>query len=300
METEPFVSIITLNYNQALITREFLESTRQLTYPNYEILICDMASDIDPATVIRTADYHNTRLLLCSENLGFAGGNNWGMRQAKGDYIFIVNNDTEVTPDIIQRLLVPFSKYSGIGVTCPKIKYFSDPNIIQYAGFKPMNSFTGRTSTIGDGEEDKGQYNTSGPTSGAHGCAMMVKRNVIEKVGMFPEKFFLYYEEWDWSARIQKAGFTIWYTAEATIYHKESMSVGKQNPMKTYYHTRNRILFMRRNNNFFQLFIFTLFFTFFSIPKSIYTYLVNGQFEHLKLFLKGVCWNLYSSSASPV
>ena len=167
MENEPFVSIITLNYNQALVTREFLESTRKLNYSNYEILVCDMASDINPATIIKAGDYHNTRLLLSTKNLGFAGGNNWGMRQAKGDYIFIVNNDTEVTPDLIHLLLVPFSTNSSIGVTCPKIKYFSNPDIIQYAGFNPINPFTGRTSTIGDKEEDKGQYNISGPTSSA-------------------------------------------------------------------------------------------------------------------------------------
>jgi len=300
MENEPFVSIITLNYNQALVTREFLESTRKLNYNNYEILVCDMASDIDPATVIKASDYRNTRLLMSKKNLGFAGGNNWGMRQAKGDYMFIVNNDTEVTPDLVNLLLAPFFTNPSIGVTCPKIKYFSNPDIIQYAGFNPINPYTGRTSTIGDMETDKGQYNISGPTSGAHGCAMMVKKEVIEKTGMFPEKFFLYYEEWDWSVRIKKAKYIIWYTAEATIYHKESMSVGKQNPMKVYYHTRNRILFMRRNNNFFHLSIFALFFTFFTMPKSIYKYVVNRQFEHLKLFLKGVVWNLHSSSASPV
>src|SRR5882672_471454 len=120
MENEPFVSIITLNYNQAQVTREFLESTRKLNYNNYEILVCDMASDINPATIIQANDYHNTRLLLSTKNLGFAGGNNWGMHQAKGDFIFIVNNDTEVTPDLISLLLAPFFTNPSIGVTCPK------------------------------------------------------------------------------------------------------------------------------------------------------------------------------------
>ncbi|PWT75991.1 MAG: dTDP-Rha--alpha-D-GlcNAc-pyrophosphate polyprenol alpha-3-L-rhamnosyltransferase [Bacteroidetes bacterium] len=300
METEPFVSIITLNYNQPQVTKEFLESTKKLEYGNYEILVCDMASMTDPATVFQAADYHNTRILHSKTNLGFAGGNNWGMRQAKGDYIFIVNNDTEVTPDLITRLLAPFTKDPYIGVTCPKIKYYSNPHIIQYAGFTPMNVYTGRTSTIGDHQEDLGQYDKSKPTFGAHGCAMMVKKEVIEKVGMFPETFFLYYEEWDWSMRIRKAGYTIWYTADATIYHKESMSVGKQNPMKVYYHTRNRILFMRRNGNLFQRLVFYLFFIFFTVPKAIFKYLLKGQFEHLQLFLKAVWWNLRSPSTSPI
>ncbi|MFT3825517.1 MAG: glycosyltransferase family 2 protein [Chitinophagaceae bacterium] len=297
---QPFISIITLNYNQADVTCAFLASTEKLNYTNYEILVCDMASAEDPSAKILSGNYRNTRLLLSKDNLGFAGGNNWGMDQAKGDFIFVVNNDTEVTPDLLNELLKPFDEDPSIGVTCPKIMYFDQPNIIQYAGFEPMSNFTGRTFIVGIGEEDKGQHNTPGATNGAHGCAMMIKKEVIEKTGRFPKKFFLYYEEWDWSARILKAGYKIWYTPSAVIYHKESMSVGKANPMKVYYHTRNRILYIRRNANFLQKGVFTAFFVFFTAPKSIVGYLVNKQFTHLKYFLKGAAWNLYSSSASAV
>ena len=295
---EPFVSIITLNYNQTAVTCDFLESARKLRYTNYEILVCDMDSTIDPTEQILAGNYPNTRLLLRKENLGFAGGNNWGMRQAGGDYFFIVNNDTEMTPDLIQQLLQPFMEDERIGVTCPRIMFYDQPTIIQYAGFNPMSAVTGRTSTIGIHEEDKGQYNQSRSTFGAHGCAMMVKREVAERVGMFPEKFFLYYEEWDWSARILKAGYKIWYTAGALIYHKESLSVGKSNPKKVYYHTRNRILYMRRNAAPMQLLAFSAFFTLFTIPKSVIGFAVRRQFTHLKRFLKGAFWNLYSSSYS--
>ncbi|WP_315820616.1 glycosyltransferase family 2 protein [Paraflavitalea speifideaquila] len=248
---QPFISIITLNYNQTDVTCDFLASTRNLKYRNFEILVCDMASAIDPSEKILGGNYPNTRLLLSKENLGFAGGNNWGMRQATGDFMFIVNNDTEVTDNLLDELLKPFYEDDSIGVTCPKIKYFDMPDTIQYAGFNPMNNFTGRTTGIGTLEQDRGQHDIPGITFGAHGCAMLVKKRVIDKVGMFPEKFFLYYEEWDWSARILKAGFKIWYTPAAVIYHKESLSVGKANPMKVYYHTRNRILYMRRNAGFF-------------------------------------------------
>src|SRR5678816_3949303 len=137
----PLISIITLNYNQADITCAFLESTRKLLYPNYEILVCDMASDTDPTEQINKGKYPHIRVLRSKKNLGFAGGNNWGMRQANGEYLFIVNNDTEVTPDLLDKLLNPFRKMADIGVTCPKIKYYSNPNIIQYAGFNPMNVY---------------------------------------------------------------------------------------------------------------------------------------------------------------
>jgi GT2 family glycosyltransferase len=297
-DQHPLVSIITLNYNQALVTKAFLESSKNLLYKNYELLVCDMASTLNPAAIFNPADYSSTRLLISDKNLGFAGGNNWGMRQAKGEFIFIVNNDTELTPDIIELLLSPFHQNPAIGVVCPKIKYFDDRRIIQYAGFRPMNPFTGRTTSIGDMEPDRGQYDIPGETYGAHGCAMMVKKEVIEKTGMFPEKFFLYYEEWDWSARIQKAGYLIWYQPEATIYHKESMTVGRENPVKAYYHSRNRILYMRRNSNTFRLFVFFLFFTFFSLPKAVFTFLIHGQMIQLKWFLKGVGYNLKHNSKS--
>ena len=296
----PLISVVTLNYNQARVTKEFLDSFNAVTYPNYEILVCDMGSKEDIRAVINVSEYSKARLLCNPQNLGFAGGNNWGISHAKGEYIFIVNNDTEVTPDLLDKLLEPFFQDPTIGVTCPKIKYWDQPNIIQYAGFNPMNHLTGRTSTVGEKQLDVGQFNVSGPTHGAHGCAMLVKRAVIEKVGMFPQKFFLYYEEWDWSARILRAGFRIWYTANAVIYHKESMSVGKGNPIKIYYHTRNRILYMRRNTNFFQLAAFSLFFVLFTVPKSILQFAFKKQFVQLRYFMKGAIWNLYSSSYSPV
>lgn len=296
----PLISIITLNYNQTDTTCAFLESTRRLTYPFYEILVCDMASDIDPTPQISAGNYPNTRVLRSRKNLGFAGGNNWGMRQAKGDYFFIVNNDTEVTPDLLEKLIRPFRERRDVGVTCPKIKYYSNPRIIQYAGFNPMNLYTGRTTSIGEMEEDRGQHDVSRATSAAHGCAMMVKREIMERVGLFAEKFFLYYEEWDWSARIKRANYKIWYTADAEIYHKESMTVGKSNPIKVYYHTRNRILYMRRNTNVFQFTVFTLVFTFFVVPKTTVTFFRRKEFTHLRYFIKGILWNLRSTSQSAI
>ncbi len=294
----PLISIITLNWNQTNVTCEFLESTRKLNYKNYEILVCDMASDVDPTESINAHNYPNTKVLRSEKNLGFSGGNNWGIQQAKGDFVFIVNNDTEVTPDLLDVLIAPFYKDASIGVTCPKIKYYYKPNIIQYAGFNPINVYTGRTTAIGSMEVDNGQYNSSRVTYGAHGCAMIVKREVIDKVGVFPENFFLYYEEWDWSTRILKAGYKIYYEAKGLIYHKESVTVGKQSALKVYYHTRNRILYMRRNTKTFQFLIFITFFILFTAPKAIIKFTISRQFQHLKSFIKGGLWNLTASKYS--
>jgi len=296
----PLISIITLNWNQTAITCAFLESTRDFHYKNYEILVCDMGSTIDPTEQINAGNYPNTKVLRSDVNLGFTGGNNWGMRQAKGDYIFIVNNDTEVTPNLLDVLLEPFYNDSSIGVTCPKIRFYDQKDMIQYAGFNPIDPFTGRTTAVGSLEVDKGQHDISGYTSGAHGCAMMVKKEVIDKVGMFPEKFFIYYEEWDWSSRILKAGYTIFYQAKGLIYHKESITMGKQSAIKVYYHTRNRILYMRRNTSTGKFVVFSLFFLFVSTPKAIIKYAFSKQFKHLKSYIKGITWNLTQSKYSAV
>lgn len=300
LKENPLVSIVTLNWNQTDITCQFLESTRHFTYENYEILVCDMGSTVDPTEQINKGNYPKTRVLRSDVNLGFTGGNNWGMRQAKGDFIFIVNNDTEVTPELLDVLLEPFYNDPTIGVTCPKIRFFSHPNVIQYAGFNPIDIYTGRTTAVGNQEVDNGQHDVPGFTAGAHGCAMMVKKTVIDKVGMFPEKFFIYYEEWDWSARILKAGYKIFYQPKGLIYHKESITMGKQSAIKVYYHTRNRILYMRRNTSFPQLAAFTAFFLVFTVPKSVVKYTVARQFQHLKSFVKGATWNLTTSKYSKV
>ena len=296
----PLISIITLNLNQTNITCQFLESTRKLNYKNFEILVCDMGSTIDPTHQINAGNYPNTTVFRSEVNLGFTGGNNWGMRHAKGDYVFIVNNDTEVTPELLERLLEPFTRHEEIGVVCPKIMYYHRPNVIQYAGFTPINVLTGRNKSIGWGQEDMGQHDVPAFTSFAHGAAMMVSRKVIDKVGMFPEKFFLYYEEMDWSRRITNAGYKIYYQPLGKIYHKESLTVGRQSPIKVYYQTRNRILYMRRNTNFMQFSVFIVFFTLVSTPKAISKYLISRQHEHLMSFMKGVAWNFTTSKYSPV
>jgi GT2 family glycosyltransferase len=300
LKQEPLISIVTLTWNQTEVTCEFLESTRRLNYQNYEILVCDMGSTIDPTERVNSGNYPNTRVLRSEKNLGFTGGNNWGMRQAKGDYIFIVNNDTEVTPDLLDKLVAPFAEDPTIGVTCPKIRFFSNPDVIQYAGFNPIDMYTGRVTAVGSKEKDEGQYDVSAYTHGAHGCAMLVSREVIEKVGMFPETFFIYYEEWDWSSRILKAGYKIYYQAEGLIFHKESITMGKQSAIKVYYHTRNRILYMRRNTSAGEFAVFISFFILLAAPKAVFTFLFKRQFKHLGSFVKGVTWNLKTSKYSPV
>lgn len=301
-EANPFVSIVTLNWNGTAVTCEFLESTRNFTYKNYEIIVVDNGSVEDPTEKILAGNYPNTKIVKSPVNLGSAGGNNFGMRHSSPhyDFIFQVNNDAEVTPDLIEKCLEPFYNDPLIGVVCPKIRFHHNPSIIQYAGFNKMSMLTGKTTAVGSLEVDHGQHDIPGYTHSAHGCAMMVKKEVIDKVGMMAEKYFVYYDESDWSARIIKAGYKIYYQAKGLCFHKESISMGKQSPIKVHYMTRNRILYMRRNATLPQFLVFIGFFSFLTVPKTIIKFVMHKQFTHLKAFINGISWNLTQSKYSPV
>ena len=300
MKTEPLVSLIILNYNGTQLTCALLKSVQHLYYANIEVIVVDNHSARNPAPVIREQAFANTQVILNNENLGFAGGNNVGIRQARGDFFLFLNNDTEVTPDLIERLIEPFSADITIGVTCPKIRYHQQPALIQYAGYTPLNSFTGQAWAIGNQQVDRGQFDQAGVTPFAHGAAMMVKREVVEQAGLMPESYFLYYEELDWCCRIRRAGYQIYYQASALIYHKESMTVGKSNPLKVYYQTRNRILFMRRNAATLPLFIFLIYYAGLAFPKALLMYSLRGQIPFVKAVLQGVAWNLNHTVVRPV
>lgn len=253
MEVEKVLSIITINYNGLKDTCELIESL-PANDKSLEMIVVDNASTQDEASEIERRFPHVT-VIRSDRNLGFAGGNNLGIQAAHGKYLFFLNNDTllEVkgkrleVRDLILPLINRLENDDKIGMVCPKIRFTWGHQPIQFAGYTRLTSITLRNKTIGYGEEDKGQYETPHPTPYAHGAAMLVKREVIEKVGMMPECYFLYYEELDWSVMIRKAGYDIWYDPAFTVFHKESQTTGKASPLKTFYTSRNRLLFAQRN-----------------------------------------------------
>lgn len=290
LKDTPLISIIAINWNTTAITCDFLHSIRERnTYGNIEVIIVDNASREDPTAAL-LAVYPQVRVFRNSENLGFSGGNNTGIRAAKGEYLFIVNNDTEFTPGLLEGLLEIFALYPDAGMASPKFHYFYKKGTIEYAGYRQVNVFTGRNGMVGCQEEDLGQYDKVGVTNYVHGGGMMIPRRIIEEVGPMPEQFFLYYEEFDWSEQIKRKGYKIYYQPKSLIYHKESMTTGKSSPLKTFYLTRNRILFMRRNAPWPAFLVFASYFVCFTIPKNTFGFLLRGQRDHLRSFWKGILW----------
>jgi GT2 family glycosyltransferase len=185
------VSIVTVNFNQSVITEELLNSIAITnTYQNIEIIVVDNGCTVNSVPEW-SVKYPDIRFIRSDKNLGFAGGNNIGIEIATGDYLFLVNNDTEFTPGLIQTLVNVLDEHPEVGIVSPKIRYFDKPDTLQYMGFTAMDYKTARNSSIGQFEVDKGQYdNLTGPTGYAHGAAMMVKRECIEKAGLNGRTFF--------------------------------------------------------------------------------------------------------------
>ena len=284
------VSIITVNFNQPKVTEELLESIPG-TYANLEIIVVDNGSKADLPTDWQLK-YPDVKFIRSEQNLGFAGGNNLGIKQATGDYLFLVNNDTEFTPGLVEKLVKVMDDNPVAGIISPKIKYFSDKSLIQYAGYTPMNYYTCRNSCIGLREKDNGQYdNITRSTAYCHGAAMMIRRAAIDKVGLMSENYFLYYEEVDFCEHIKRTGYQTWICTEAVIYHKESVSVGKKSKLKEYFMNRNRILFIRRNAPFFKRIVFYPYFILLVVPRNVITYLKDKNYNFIPMLFKAVWWN---------
>ena len=291
----PLVSIITVNYNQAKVTTELLDSVRVNSYPSVEIIVVDNASDQDPGPFLKEK-YPEIKYIRSDENLGFSGGNNLGIQASTGDYLFFINNDAELTKGAIETLLNLFGAIPNLGIVSPLLCYYNQApdthsDIIQYAGTTPVHPLTARNKTIGELQPDNGQFDRAVPTAYAHGAAMMVPRKVIEHVGLMPELFFLYYEELDWSEQIRREGYAVYLEPRAKIYHKESVSVGKMSTLKTHYLNRNRILFIRRNRSGWQLAGFILFLLFCTIPKNALLHILKGELDHRMTFVRDIKWH---------
>ena len=282
------LSIITINYNGLADTCALIDSI-PLNDDSLEVIVIDNASKADEATTIQQR-YPQVRVIKSDKNLGFAGGNNLGIKAAHGKYLFFLNNDTLLRPQTsdFRHLISRLGADEKIGAVCPKIRFAWGSNPIQFAGYTPLSPITMRNRAIGYGEEDNGQYDTAHPTPYAHGAAMMVKREVIERAGLMPECYFLYYEELDWSMMIRRADYEIWYEPACTVYHKESQSTGQNSPLRTYYITRNRLLFVKRNIQGLDKYLSYLYLTTFVATKDILKYIAQRRSDLAHAVVRGV------------
>ena len=282
------LSIITINYNGLKDTCELID-TLPLEDKSIEVIVIDNASAQDEATIIEER-YPQVKIIRSKKNLGFAGGNNLGIKASKGKYLFFLNNDTLLKPQTsdIRSLISRLETSPKIGMVCPKIRFTWGNQLIQFAGYTPLTPITMRNKAIGCGEVDHGQFDTPHLTPYAHGAAMMIKREVIEKAGLLPECYFLYYEELDWSMMIRRVGYDIWYEPACTVFHKESQTTGQNSPLRTYYITRNRLLFAQRNQQAMAKYITYLYLISIVAIRDILKYAFQQRWDLVRATIRGV------------
>ena len=252
-----------------------------------EVIVIDNASLNQEAETI-SKKFPQVKVIKSDKNLGFAGGNNLGIKAAQGKYIFLINNDTYFKDFKIQPLIDRLESSDDIAIVCPKIRFAWGANPIQFTGYTPLSKITVRNQAIGYGEEDQGQYDTPHPTPYAHGAAILIKREAIDKVGLMPECFFLYYEELDWSMMFTRAGFEIWYDPACTVYHKESQATGQNSPLRTYYIVRNRLLLVKRNWSGVTKYLSYAYLLGVVSLRDILKYVLTGKWELLKATTNGL------------
>ena len=285
MQNKYRLSIITINYNGLKDTCGLIDSIPFNS--NMEVIVVDNASKQDEASTI-SEKYPHVKVIRSNQNLGFAGGNNLGIKEAQGKYILLINNDTYLKEFRIDPLIERLESSNKIAIVCPKLRFAWGSNPIQFAGYTPLSRITVRNQAIGFGKEDKGQYDCAHPTPYAHGAAMLMKRAAIEKVGLMPECFFLYYEELDWSMMFTRAGYEIWYDPACTVYHKESQTTGQNSPLRTYYITRNRLLLVKRNYKGINKYLSYMYLIGIVALRDIIKYTILGRLDLVKSVCRGI------------
>lgn len=283
----PKVSIILVNWMQAALTASCLKSLNQISYPNTEIIVVDNGS-CDGSVERLRAEFPEIRIIENGRNLGYTGGNNAGMLAATGNYFLLLNNDTEVAPDFIDPMIHLAESDTEIGAVSPKIVYYDHPDTIQYAGGGKIDLTRGRISWRGWMQKDDGRFGEAVETTLLHGAALLVKRCVVEKVGLLNEHFFAYYEEIDWSLSIRKVGYSIYFMPKSLVLHKESMTVKKDNPLRVFLMNRNRIYLSRIHTGFWQHLFFIHYLLGVSLSINLIRFLSKKRIDLVMAYCKGI------------
>jgi GT2 family glycosyltransferase len=234
-----------------------VQSLKAIDYPDYELIIIDNGSTDDSVTVL-SRECPSARLFVNDRNLGFAGGNNVGIRYAldnEADCILLLNNDTEVDPRFLSGLVEASEADPEVGIAGSKIYYFSEPKRLWYAGGS-VNLWKGDAHHIGENELDAGQYDGTKDTDYISGCAMLIKRKVLDDIGLMDESMFLYYEDSDYCLRARRRGYRIVYVPTSIVYHKVSSTTGTVKDLQLFYGTRNMLRFEKRNAGPLRLLVF--------------------------------------------
>ena len=244
---EPKVSIVTLNWNGLEDTTECLQSLKKITYRNYEVIVVDNRSDGDDVESLKQGFGDYIRIIENDANYGFAEGNNIGIRRAlkaNAEYVLLLNNDTVVAPDFLTELVKIAESDPRIGLLGPKIYFYNEPNKIWFAGGRI--SLLSKSSNRSQNVIERGQFDNVDCVDFISGTCILVRRPVLESIGMFDPIYFFSMEDIDLSFRATRAGFRNVFVPTSIIWHKLFRS-GSKNPKVPYYTARNAIILARKH-----------------------------------------------------
>ncbi len=243
----PHVAIIILNWKGDPETLDCVASLQKINYPNYTIVVVDNHSPDQSVAKLRQR-FPQLKIIVNPRNLGFAAGNNVGLRWAfaqGADYFLLLNNDTEVEPDFLDHLVNYAENNSHLGMVGPLSCYYSQPELVQSAGIK-FNPRAVEAQQIGV-HQPRDQFTQPSAVPCLNGVALLVKREILSRVGLLDEDYFLYTEELDWCYRLQKAGYQLALVPSAVIYHKIPLRGRQDNPFVLYHRLRGRVIFFRKH-----------------------------------------------------
>ncbi len=270
----PETAIIVINWNGIRDTRECLDSLTKNTCPGCEIVVVDNHSEGPDAEILKK-DYKGlVTVIENDQNYGFAGGHNRAIKYVLGrsspDYIMLLNNDTVVDADFVTRMVEVAEKDQLIGIVGPKILFYDAKDRIQNLGCR-VNLFKGSTKSVAYGSLDSNQYSVVLDVDYVDAC-ILVKREVIERIGLLDESYFCYWEDIDFGTRAREAGYRVVCATEARIWHKKPFVPGnkkkvigggqaiQESPYIIYYITRNMFKFLKKHASVRQYCLFILYF----------------------------------------
>ena len=292
---KPSIAVILVNWKKYNLTSNCINSLNKSNYKNFKIILVD--NEYSEKSIIELKNKYKELLVFKEKNnLGFAGGNNIGIRYALEndyDYIMLLNNDTEVKENFILPLVERIEKDHFLGAVQPLILNFSNKSIIWNAGGK-LNKFLGLTSTRLNNNKLNSSIVFDDYTDWISGCCILIKSEILTKVGLLDEKFFNYYEDVDWSLRMKNLGYDLGFVKESIIYHHgSSSSKNKKNKEGVisskihYFNIRNHILLLKKHKNLFNFFGI-VFFQIIKITSYIFYFLIRFRFNKLTMVLKGL------------
>lgn len=290
---KPLVSIIIINWNGKEVFKDCLASLEKLDYSNWELIVVDNGSQDGSTNLVDSYKLtaKNYVLIQNQENVGFAQGNNQGFEKTSGDYILLLNNDTKITPDFLKIMVEKMEKEEKVLAMQPKIYLMDMPGYLDNCG--AFLTWTGFLQHWGFMQKDSIDFDKEREVFTAKGACLLIKRQAIEKVGLFDKDFGSYFEETDFCWRIWLIGGKVLYYPKANIFHKLGATSKKMDQINVNFNSfKNRIMSLFKNLSLIGLITILIPHLGIVFLLGCY-YIVKFEFKKSWMVFSSILWNIF-------